>query len=699
MSSSPRTWTELHGNNNLTKQTSLTEKGTMVSGAADTPNQHDILTGTQPDGTAFAGADDKTCGNWTKSGEGSAIVGHIDRDGLPQDPVPVRTSWNSSHPTKGCSDPALVSTGGAGLSILFRDELTSLRQTNAPACPGRLRFCAPCCASCDEHATIGRPCHYMESPLPESNDAEQQPRLPAPMHGGPSRREFLRATAAIAGTTLLGSCLSGGSDDGDAPEVGGAEKFLANINQLVVVMFENRSFDNLMGYLYSDPSFPTPANWPSGWSVPQKIPQLTGKPTQTFNGLWQFPGAAPLSPTACTGVAGCNTLAASYQPVVAYPHNFPACPGGTGPVPPTFAWNFPNPNAEEGFKATAEQLGKLTAQAGSTSSRYEMTGFLQGYSASTGTPAPIMGSYTPDQLPVLSTLARSFAVFDRWHCAVPSETYCNRAFFHASTSWGFVENGSSQNDAPPASSWTKWQAPPGFVSQNSIFDLLEAAKVGWGVYFSVPGKPAADETQIAEVFSQVGLTGLVHYEVGKNYGPPAYQATQPGVPGKQRFWPLENFFTDVSTGKLPAYTFIEPIYGAFPGNPTLPGGHDFHPNEDVRQGEEVIRQIYEAIRTSGSGAKDYTKDTMLLIVFDEHGGNLRSRFAADRRASAGDRESASRGQLRLHRPGPARAGDRDLVIHTGKHDREPAIASRGSHQYADAEVRLHGDVQAVPDRA
>jgi len=110
---------ELHADNNLTKQTSLTEKGAVVNGRGDTPNKHDVLTGTQPNGTAFPGTDDKTCGNWTKSGDGSAIVGHIDRDGLPTDPVAVRTSWNSSHATKGCSDQALVSTGGAGLIYCF----------------------------------------------------------------------------------------------------------------------------------------------------------------------------------------------------------------------------------------------------------------------------------------------------------------------------------------------------------------------------------------------------------------------------------------------------------------------------------------------------------------------------------------------------------------------------------------------------
>lgn len=108
---------ELHGNNNLTKQTALDEKGAVVNGRGDTPNRHDILTGSQPDGTAFPPGDDKTCGNWTKSGDGSAIVGHHDRTGL--DTSPPQVSWNSSHPTRGCSDPALVSTGGAGLLYCF----------------------------------------------------------------------------------------------------------------------------------------------------------------------------------------------------------------------------------------------------------------------------------------------------------------------------------------------------------------------------------------------------------------------------------------------------------------------------------------------------------------------------------------------------------------------------------------------------
>ena len=110
---------ELHGTNNLTKQTAITEKGDIINGRGDQPNMHDVLTGSQPDGTAFAGADDRTCGNWTKSGaEGAAMVGHHDRTGL--DEQPPAKSWNSSHPSRGgCSQEALKGTGGAGLFYCF----------------------------------------------------------------------------------------------------------------------------------------------------------------------------------------------------------------------------------------------------------------------------------------------------------------------------------------------------------------------------------------------------------------------------------------------------------------------------------------------------------------------------------------------------------------------------------------------------
>jgi hypothetical protein len=112
---------ELHGANNLTKQTALSEKGDVINGRGDTPNRHDILTGSQADGTAFTGSDDRTCKNWTSSTQGAAMVGHADRIGLNEEP-PAK-SWNTSHPSRGpdggCSQADLRSTGGDGLLYCF----------------------------------------------------------------------------------------------------------------------------------------------------------------------------------------------------------------------------------------------------------------------------------------------------------------------------------------------------------------------------------------------------------------------------------------------------------------------------------------------------------------------------------------------------------------------------------------------------
>jgi hypothetical protein len=110
---------ELHGTNNLTKQTALTEKGEVVKGRGDTPNMHDILTGSQANGRAFTGSEDMTCGNWTKSGaDGAAMLGNHDRMG-PTDEAWAK-SWNTSHASRGgCSQEALRGTGGAGLLYCF----------------------------------------------------------------------------------------------------------------------------------------------------------------------------------------------------------------------------------------------------------------------------------------------------------------------------------------------------------------------------------------------------------------------------------------------------------------------------------------------------------------------------------------------------------------------------------------------------
>src|SRR5256884_2396154 len=109
---------DLHsGKNNINKQTALTEKGEMVKGRGDTPNEHDILTGSDPTGMFSTAGGDTTCGNWAKSGEGSAIVGHHDLQGL-KDTRHMK-SWNSSHGSRGCSQDQLKASGGAGLLYCF----------------------------------------------------------------------------------------------------------------------------------------------------------------------------------------------------------------------------------------------------------------------------------------------------------------------------------------------------------------------------------------------------------------------------------------------------------------------------------------------------------------------------------------------------------------------------------------------------
>jgi hypothetical protein len=107
---------DLHKNSKINKQTGLDEKGQPVNGRGDSPNRHDILTGSTPDGRAIADKD-MTCRNLTKSGEGAAMVGHHDRIGLRDDDA--SKSWNSSHPSRGCSQDALRSSGGDGLFYCF----------------------------------------------------------------------------------------------------------------------------------------------------------------------------------------------------------------------------------------------------------------------------------------------------------------------------------------------------------------------------------------------------------------------------------------------------------------------------------------------------------------------------------------------------------------------------------------------------
>lgn len=100
--------------NNISKETALTETGEIVKGRGDTPNEHDVLTGSNADGTLASG---QTCADWTSNGDGSAMVGHHDRMG--PDTLATATSWNAAHPSRGCSQEALIGTGGNGYLMCF----------------------------------------------------------------------------------------------------------------------------------------------------------------------------------------------------------------------------------------------------------------------------------------------------------------------------------------------------------------------------------------------------------------------------------------------------------------------------------------------------------------------------------------------------------------------------------------------------
>ena len=110
---------DLHSaNNKIGRATALNEKGEPIKMRGDTPNMHDIITGSDMEGKAFPGNLNLTCANWTSSTFGSAIVGHVDREGNPP-PTQYNTSWNSAHMSRSCSQPDLVATGGNGLFYCF----------------------------------------------------------------------------------------------------------------------------------------------------------------------------------------------------------------------------------------------------------------------------------------------------------------------------------------------------------------------------------------------------------------------------------------------------------------------------------------------------------------------------------------------------------------------------------------------------
>ena len=301
---------------------------------------------------------------------------------------------------------------------------------------------------------------------------------------------------------------------------------LMSINHIVVLMLENRSFDHMLGFLYQDTKNVTPSG-------------------HAFEGL--------------TGTE--SNLDASGHAVSVFPIE---------PTTPN-AYFMPGADPGEGYAATNEQLfgtGSAPAPAVATNG-----GFLTDYASTLaweskdpswsvlqGTvPSQIMGIFTPSMLPVLSGLARGYAVCDFWFSSVPTETMPNRAFVNAATSQGHMNDSTHSFTCP------------------SIFGLLTKNELGWRIYgYSQQPKTRLDFSDTADA-------------PNSNFGL------------------FTDFQSAAAAGTLPPYTFLEPSWETT--------GNSQHPNYDVALGEQLIHDVYYALRSGPAWHQ-----TLLIVTYDEHGG-------------------------------------------------------------------------------
>jgi len=300
---------------------------------------------------------------------------------------------------------------------------------------------------------------------------------------------------------------------------------LAAIDHIVVLMLENRSFDHMLGFLYADSGNVSPAGDPfEGLTGTESNPDSNGAPMPVFR-------IDPASPT---------------------------------------AYLMPGTNPGEGFAATSQQLfgadpppaGAAATNAGFVTSFADTLALNQAHHrpVEPGTSAgDIMGMYTPELLPVLSGLAKGFAVCDHWFCSVPTETIPNRAFVAAATSQGHMNDSTKSFTVP------------------TIFGLLGQAGLSWRIY----GYDADPLTRL----DFPDTTGAPDANFGR----------------------FSTFQDDAAAGRLPLYSFLEPSWGS--------DGNSQHPNYDVAKGEQLIHDVYRALR-DGPG----WSSTLLIVTYDEHGG-------------------------------------------------------------------------------
>ena len=345
---------------------------------------------------------------------------------------------------------------------------------------------------------------------------------------------------------------------------------LEKIKNIVVVMLENRSFDMMLGWLYADEK------------------PLRGQAYEGLNKhIWN-----PLNNIDADGIAFIEKVPIhkngesswKYGKEIKHPVDF----------------TLPNPDPGEGFKDTNEQLFEYYQVANEYPPEPTNRGFVNNYNKAMlygaysfgdepTNPRKIMTTFTPEQLPVLSTLAKKYAVCDQWFCSVPSQTLANRDFVHAATSTGQVNN-----------------HPNSICNAKTIYNLIEEAidegrtDLSWHIYGSNPLNKKdysfkdnqVGHEQNSDYFSltRVIMSELHDSKFDKN------------------FRTINNFYDDCKSGELPRYSFLEPIFHGEEQN-------DQHPPQDVRAGEQFLADIYNHLVDSPQW-----QETLLVITYDEHGG-------------------------------------------------------------------------------
>jgi phospholipase C len=286
----------------------------------------------------------------------------------------------------------------------------------------------------------------------------------------------------------------------------------ANIAHVVVLMLENRSFDSMLGRLYkAGPDFEG----------------VTDENSNEWNGqnykAWSSPG--PLTPQIAS---------------------------------------IPTPDPNELFVDMTEQI---FGAGNSPPSPPTMGGFVSNYMrTTTNNPQAVMHGFEPEQIPVLSGLAKAFGVSDRWHASAPNQTWPNRFFAHMGTATGYVNN-------------SPLHLPFGF---ETIFNRLTQNHRSWRIY---------------------------HHDLPQSAALPSIWSELPD----HLYSFDDDFMAHAMAGKLPNYTFIEPRYFSEPVVHRMP--NDQHPPHDVAYGERLIARCYDALR-NGKG----WEQTLFIITYDEHGG-------------------------------------------------------------------------------